>query len=112
MTRVKGESKGSSGFWPYAPIEETNKVIFKYGQEEQELDHDVLMITNETQQIDVGQFIFEFIGLAVPMKKLHPRFNDNIEESDALIYRTEEEPVDDHSDPDPRWSKLNELKKN
>ncbi|GJM28861.1 MAG: DNA-binding protein [Cyclobacteriaceae bacterium] len=93
------------------PLDEMRRVIFKYGDEEQELDHDVVMITSETQQINVGQYIFEFVGLAVPMKKLHPRFTESDEEFGALVYQSNKS-QDSVLETDPRWSKLNELKKN
>lgn len=92
------------------PIEESRKVIFKYGDEETEVDHDVIMITRETQQIDVGQLIFEFIGLAVPMKKLHPKFMDTDEEFGSWVYRSDEDQEQAPQETDPRWNKLNELK--
>lgn len=95
------------------PLEETRKVIFKYGDEEKEIDHDVEMITSDTQQIDVGQYIFEFVGLAVPMKKLHPRFSESDEDLGTMVYRSEEiETEDKTKEPDPRWNKLSQLKKN
>ena len=95
------------------PIKEHRKVIFKYGDQEQELDHDVVMITNDTQQLDVGQYIFEFVGLAVPMKKLHPRFEEEDDEFGSLVYSSSEEGNNGvETETDPRWGKLNELKKN
>ena len=42
-----------------------------------------------------------------PMKKLHPRYKE-VDDNDELVYSSEgiqNEPAD------PRWSKLNELKK-
>lgn len=95
------------------PIKEHRKVIFKYGDLEQELDHDVVMITNNTQQLDVGQYIFEFVGLAVPMKKLHPRYEEEDDEFGSLVYSSREESNYEFSpETDPRWKKLNDLKKN
>ena len=35
---------------------------------------DLLQITTDTQNINVAQHLFDYIGLAVPMKKLHPRY--------------------------------------
>ena len=93
------------------PIEETREVIFKYGDQECEIDHDVVMITRDTQQIDVGQYIFEFISLAVPMKKLHPRFLDD-EDRGSLVYSSEIIEEEQTGEPDPRWDKLKRLKKN
>lgn len=95
------------------PIKENQKVIFKYGEEEKELDHDVVMITYDTKQIDVGQFIFEFVGLAVPMKKLHPRFKDHDHEFGSMVYSSKDESSGEpSSEPDPRWKKLKDLRKN
>ncbi len=95
------------------PIEESHKVIFKYGDSEQELSDDMVMITPQTQQINVGQFLFEFIGLALPMKKLHPRFQTKDQEDDPLVYMTGED-VEESQDTetDPRWNELKRLKKN
>jgi uncharacterized metal-binding protein YceD (DUF177 family) len=93
------------------PIEESCKVVFKYGDEEREIDHDVVMITRDTQQIDVGQYIFEFISLAIPMKKLHPRFNDD-EGYGSLVYSSENIEEEQAVKLDPRWDKLKRLKKN
>jgi uncharacterized metal-binding protein YceD (DUF177 family) len=95
------------------PINETRKVIFKYGDEEMEINHDIVMITSDTQQIDVGQYIFEFVSLAVPMKKLHPRFVETDEDFGSMVYRSADPEQEENSnEPDPRWSKLNQLKKN
>lgn len=98
---------------PYEhPIEEHRKVIFKYGDQEQELDHDVVMITNNTQQLDIGKYIFEFVGLALPMKKLHPRFEDNDDELGSLVYSSSDNSDSEiQAETDPRWTKLNDLKK-
>lgn len=93
------------------PIREHRKVIFKYGDREQELDHDVIMITNDTQQIDIGQHIFEFIGLAIPMKKLHPKYDEESDDCGSLVYSSKGD-VESKSEIDPRWKKLNDLKKN
>ena len=94
------------------PIDESRRIIFKYGDQEMELDDEMVMITNETQRIDVGQYIFEFIGLAVPMKKLHPRYQQDEEEFDTLVYSSQPETSEEtDTEPDPRWGKLSELKK-
>lgn len=94
------------------PIHEQRQVILKYGEEEREIDHDVIMITRETQQINVGQYLFEFVGLAIPMKKLHPKFSDNEEEFSSLVYSSQNDETEASDQPDPRWQKLNDLKKN
>ncbi len=92
------------------PIEEQQKVIFKYGDQETELSEDMVMITAQTQQINVAQYIFEFIGLALPMKKLHPRYQDDNEGS--VVYSSQDSTGEPQAtEADPRWNELKRLKK-
>lgn len=53
-------------------IEQT--VHFKLGDENKELDVDFYMIEQQASAINIAQHIYDFVTLAVPMKKLHPRF--------------------------------------
>ena len=102
------------------PVALDPKLIFKFGHEEKELDDFMIQITRQTERIDLGQYIYEFISLALPMKKLHPRFMDAEEDGDSLVYSSEasesagEGIVDpeqmNEDDIDPRWKKLIELK--
>lgn len=89
------------------------QVIYKFGDEEKEIDDDVILITRNHQTINLAQSIYEFITIAVPMKKLHPRFDLETEPDDELIYTTgdlENETENDSSETDPRWEALKKLK--
>lgn len=101
------------------PVELNPNLIFKFGDEEKELDDFMMQITRNTEQIDLAQYIYEFISLAIPMKKLHPRFMNPDEDGDSLVYSSatsgaEDENVDNGDqggeDIDPRWKKLIDLK--
>jgi uncharacterized metal-binding protein YceD (DUF177 family) len=92
----------------------------KFGPENKELDEDLWEITPETQQINVAQHLYDFIALSLPMKKLHPRFLEELDEeddSDILIYSSRQaaqeeggdEDGDDDEDIDPRWDALKNL---
>jgi uncharacterized protein len=102
------------------PIKLDKKLIFKFADEFSELSDEILTIPKDTQKLNMAQYIFEFIGLAIPMKKLHPRFITEDEHEDAeaiLIYSTKkstesEEEDNSSGDTDPRWNILNNLKKN
>lgn len=91
------------------PLDVIREVIFKYGEEEKELDDEVYMITRETQRINLAQIIYEFIGLEIPMKKLHPRF-DATNEEDEIVYTDDDQKEDESSETDPRWEALKKLK--
>jgi uncharacterized protein len=96
------------------PINIHRKVMFKYGDAAEEVSDEIVIITHEQDRLDVGQFMYEYIVLEVPIKKIHPRFqNENEEEEETevsedgtLVYRTdkEEEKID------PRWEQLKKLK--
>ena len=91
------------------PIAVTKEIIFKYGDEEKELSEDVFVILKSEQEINITSFLYELITLEVPMKKLHPKFQDGSEE-DEMIYESEKK--DDSQDDviDPRWEALKKLK--
>lgn len=56
------------------PICTEQVVHFKLGEENKELDVDCYLIDQQTSTIDLAQHIYDFVTLAIPMKKLHPRF--------------------------------------
>lgn len=90
------------------PMKLNQKIIFKYGDEEKEVDEQVVMISHSKQRLDLGQYLFEFIGLNVPIKRLHPRYNET-EEGDEIMYSTSAS-KEDEKEVDPRWEKLKRLK--
>jgi uncharacterized metal-binding protein YceD (DUF177 family) len=85
------------------------------------------MITRDTPNINVAQLIYEFILLAIPAKKIHPDFLEEMDEEDfegegELVYVSNEEFDDKLSEEqedsraseektDPRWEILKKLKK-
>lgn len=92
------------------PIIQREKLLYKYGEEEQELDIDVYTITKNTQRIDLGKHLHDYIGLAIPYKKLHPKFADVEEEQDELIFQTQVDDEAEEEKEDPRWAALKKLK--
>jgi uncharacterized protein len=91
------------------PVSEDNELRIKYGDHWEELSEEILLIPTNTQKIDVGQFVYEFISLAIPMKKLHPRFQDDDE--DFIFSSSETEEESSESPIDPRWNELKKIKK-
>jgi uncharacterized metal-binding protein YceD (DUF177 family) len=104
------------------PIQINQQLILKYGEENKELTDEIEIITRDTQRINVAHYIFEFIGLSLPMKKLHPSLKDEPAEVETeegiLVYRSEssteangaEAAPDEEAKIDPRWQALKKLK--
>jgi uncharacterized protein len=100
------------------PIDSVNPLIFKFSEEEGEITDEIIGIKRETIKINIAQYIYEFINLEIPMKKLHPRFQEEENQNDSdgtLIYSTETEDEEKNDSPtedliDPRWLALKSLK--
>lgn len=58
------------------PIQVEKKVDFKLGHENKELGVDLYMIAEHTFTLNIAQHLYDFVSLAIPMKKTHPRFGD------------------------------------
>src|SRR5436190_8564765 len=84
------------------PISVNENLIFKFGDEFSELTEEIITIPRDLQTLNVAQYIYEFIGLAIPMKKLHPRFteeeDENPDSEGILIYTTKSENDEEDSD--------------
>jgi uncharacterized protein len=106
------------------PVKIRRKVVFKYGDQDEEITDEIMIIQRDTAWIELGQYLYEFIALAIPLKKLHPRFQELAEEDDdsegRIVYTSagsedadgnDGKPgPDDDDDIDPRWSALKKLK--
>lgn len=97
------------------PLNIHEQLLVRFGEEAKELDDNVLQITPETQTLPLAQHLYDYIGLALPMKKLHPRFqgeaDDNPDAPTKLIFSTRpaDDAPDDDEPADPRWAALRNL---
>jgi uncharacterized metal-binding protein YceD (DUF177 family) len=93
------------------PIHLEKKVLFKYGEEDAELTDEIIIISRERTSLDLGQLIYEFIALSIPIKKLHPKFQDKDDEGEGtMIYSSATDDETDEEEVDPIWEKLKKLK--
>ena len=105
------------------PFEVVKSLILKFGDHNEALTDEIEIINRGQQTINIAQYIYEFIGLTIPMKKLHPKFQQeedledtDEEESDStFVYSSEssdsnEQTNEDDDEIDPRWQKLKNLK--
>lgn len=99
------------------PVAVENLMLLKFSDHNEELTDEIELIERNTPTVNVAHYIFEFISLSLPMKKLHPRFRvedeDDEESEGKLIYRSEPEPDADGGPAlDPRWEALRKLSDN
>ncbi len=84
------------------------EIVLKYGEEARELTEEIETIPFNTQQVNVARYFYEFINIAIPMKKLHPRYSNESTE-DQIIFSSKDD-KEEISDMDPRWGELKKLK--
>ncbi|RRA98816.1 YceD family protein [Larkinella rosea] len=102
------------------PIDIEEQLFLKYSDHVEELTDEIELILWDTQQINIARYLFDFIALSLPMKKLHPRFRQEETDEDEelegkVVYRSEPlGPDDETAEPpvDPRWEALRKLNNN
>jgi uncharacterized protein len=96
------------------PVKVDKKVVFKYGDANEELSDEIIMIHRDSDSLELGQYMYEFIGLEIPIKKLHPRYaGERDDDSEGKIIYTsgpEGSKNGEDEDIDPRWEQLKKLK--
>ena len=95
-------------------IENEFDLVVKFGDEYNDENTDILIVPHGTYEINIQQYIYELIVLAVPIKRIHPGVEDGTLESDILKKLEELSPrlkknKETKDDIDPRWDSLKKL---
>merc|ERR1711907_716456 len=86
----------------------------KVGEEYNDDNEDILIVPHGEYEINVAQYIYELIILAVPAKRVHPGVEDGTLKSEILSKLEELSPKEVNEDKaseeiDPRWNNLKKL---
>ena len=95
-------------------IENDFDLVVNFGDEYNDENIDILIIPHGTYEINIQQYIYELIVLAVPIKRLHPGIEDGTLGSEILEKLEELSPglkknKEKEEDIDPRWNTLKKL---
>lgn len=86
------------------PVDGNFRLIVKFGDAFREESDDVIIIPLNESRLDVSQFLFEYINLMLPIKRVHQDQNDcNLQVIEQLEKHKE-------SETDPRWEALKNIK--
>ena len=92
------------------PMDGEEQLIVKFGPVHEEESDDILVITEDEHELDMSQFIYEYIHLLLPMRKVHSTDADgNSLCNEDVVNRISAE--ENHM-ADPRWEALKKLKDN
>ncbi|WP_298237290.1 DUF177 domain-containing protein [uncultured Algibacter sp.] len=95
-------------------IENEFDLVVKFGDQYNDDNIDILIVPHGTYEINIQQYIYELIILAVPIKRIHPGVEDGTLDSDILEKLEELSPKlkenrETKEDIDPRWDTLKKL---
>ena len=88
------------------------QLVIKFGDEYNDENDEVLIIQHGEHQINISQYVYEMLVLAVPQKRIHPGVLDGTLKSDILDKLEELQPKeekDKSEKTDPRWDGLKKL---
>jgi uncharacterized metal-binding protein YceD (DUF177 family) len=85
------------------PVEAQYQLFVKFGNESYEETDEVVVISHNEQELDLSQYLYEFIVLAIPLINVHPEGECDPE----VIKKLEElKPKKEDDGTDPRWDAL------
>lgn len=89
-------------------------LVVKFGDDYNDENEEILIVPHGEFEINVAQYLYELIALAVPSKRIHPGVEDGTLDSDILEKLEELSPKgdienEDNEDIDPRWNTLKKL---
>ncbi len=95
-------------------IENEFDLVVNFGDEYNDENIDILIVTHGTYEINIQQYLYELIILAVPIKRVHPGVEDGTLDSEILEKLEELSPKlkdkkDKEEEIDPRWNTLKQL---
>ncbi|OIQ27700.1 MAG: DNA-binding protein [Bacteroidetes bacterium MedPE-SWsnd-G2] len=96
-------------------INDDFKLLVKFGYEYNDDNEEILIIPQGDYEINVAQYFYELVILALPAKRIHPGIEDGTLQSDMLDKLQElspkglEEKEETSEEIDPRWNTLKRL---
>lgn len=95
------------------PIHSENHLIVKLGNENFEENDQIVSIPGTDHEIDLSHFIYEYIILSIPARRVHPDVKGKPGCDEEVIKKLEKISVkEEQQEADPRWDALKKLKKN
>jgi len=91
------------------PIKSQERIFVKFGEKEFNEGDDVIWVSVNDYQLNVAQLIYEFICLAVPIKKVHPDDENGKSTCDPEMIKKLEKYIVREEDNNPIWNDLKKL---
>ena len=99
------------------PIEGNYKLIVKVGGSDTgNEDDDIITVAANEHELDLSTYLYEYIALSLPIKRVHPADKDGNSTCDMETLKKLEELIieeeKEEEETDPRWNGLKDIKLN
>ena len=95
------------------PLNIDEDLFVKFGEDENSQSEDLVYINPNEHEIEISQYIYEFIKLNIPIRKVHPddKKGNSLCNKEMLERIEELEDNKTNKEIDSRWNKLKEITK-
>jgi uncharacterized protein len=95
------------------PVECENRLLAKLESRWDDDDPDILTIPSDENELDIKQYLYEFILLSLPLQRVHPvDANGRSTCNPDMLKKINEHSVNVEKNIDPRWDELKKLMNN
>jgi uncharacterized metal-binding protein YceD (DUF177 family) len=92
------------------PVSSENRILVKFGKSIDDIDPDIISVSADENELDLHQQLYEFIMLALPIKRVHPADKKGRSTCDpVMLKKLEELIIEEEKENDPRWDELKKL---
>jgi uncharacterized metal-binding protein YceD (DUF177 family) len=89
-------------------IDGEEKLVVKFGNEEYDQTDEILILPIHEHELNVANYVYEFLNINLPQKRVHARKLCNHDVIDELEKIEKKSEIDE----DPRWSSLKDINLN
>jgi uncharacterized metal-binding protein YceD (DUF177 family) len=91
-------------------VSSENRILVKFGKSIDDIDPDIISVSIDENELDLQQQLYEFIMLALPIKRVHPADKKGRSTCDpVMLKKLEELIIEEEKENDPRWDELKKL---
>ena len=100
------------GIFPF-PVHCINSLLVKFGKTHDESDPDIILLSEEENELDLMQYFYEYIILALPIQRIHPADESGNSTCDPeMISRLNRHLKNNNTRTDQRWDELRKITNN
>ena len=87
-----------------------NRLLVKFGKIHDDSDPDIITIPADEHELDLKQYFYEYILLAMPIQRVHPVGRDGKSTCNPeMLEKLRKHIVTDEPSTDPRWDELKKI---